>query len=73
MIKLKFSLDKLNLNKETVLDLSKDQMNGVTGGVTEATDLTCQSLQTPTCQTLSVICNNINLDIDKSVFKGTMM
>ncbi len=57
--KLTLSLDKLSLNKEMMFDLSKNDMMGVKGGVTNPTDLTCHSFQmpgSPTCMSLNTNC-----------------
>jgi len=42
--KLKISLDDLVLNKETMFNLSKDQMKNLVGGVTEASNVPCHSV-----------------------------
>lgn len=42
--KLTLSLDNLALGKETVLNLTANQMGNIVGGVTEPTDSTCHSV-----------------------------
>lgn len=71
--KLKLSLDKLNLNKETMFDLSKNDMMGVKGGVTYPTDQTCHSFlaENPPCLSLNTNCySNCQTGCDPN-FPGT--